>query len=51
MLYLFLMGNHHGTANEKDRLFVSKDKLNLPSKQDLKMFIERELQGFDGGDV
>ena len=41
----------YATANEKDRLFVSKYKLNLPSEQDLKMFIERELQGFDGGDV
>jgi predicted nuclease of restriction endonuclease-like (RecB) superfamily len=41
----------YATANEKDRLFVSKYKLNLPSEQDLKMFIERELQGFDGGDA
>lgn len=41
----------YATANEKDRLFVSKYKLNLPSEQDLKMFIERELQGFDGGTV
>ena len=41
----------YATANEKDRLFVSKYKLNLPSEQDLKMFIERELMGFDGGDV
>ncbi len=39
----------YATANEKDRLFVSKYKLNLPSEQDLKMFIERELQGIDGG--
>ena len=41
----------YATANEKDRLFVSKYKLNLPSEQDLKMFIERELMGIDGGDV
>jgi predicted nuclease of restriction endonuclease-like (RecB) superfamily len=41
----------YATANEKDRLFVSKYKLNLPSEQDLKMFIERELQGIDGGDA
>jgi predicted nuclease of restriction endonuclease-like (RecB) superfamily len=41
----------YATANEKDRLFVSKYKLKLPSEQDLKMFIERELQGFDGSDV
>ena len=41
----------YATANEKDRLFVSKYKLNLPSEQDLKMFIERELQEFDGGDA
>ena len=41
----------YATANEKDRLFVSKYKLNLPSEQDLKMFIDRELQRFDGGDV
>lgn len=41
----------YATANEKDRLFVSKYKLNLPSEEDLKMFIERELMGFDGGDV
>jgi hypothetical protein len=41
----------YATANEKDRLFVSKYKLKLPSEQDLKMFIERELQGIDGGDV
>jgi hypothetical protein len=41
----------YATANEKDRLFFSKYKLNLPSEQDLKMFIERELQGIDGGDA
>jgi hypothetical protein len=41
----------YATANEKDRLFVSKYKLNLPSEQDLKMFIERELRGIDGGDT
>jgi predicted nuclease of restriction endonuclease-like (RecB) superfamily len=41
----------YATANEKDRLFVSKYKLNLPSEEELKMFIERELQGFDGGDA
>ncbi len=35
----------YATANEKDRLFVSKYKLNLPSEQDLKMFIEKELKG------
>jgi hypothetical protein len=39
------------TANEKDRLFVSKYKLKLPSEQDLKMFIERELQGIDRGEA
>jgi predicted nuclease of restriction endonuclease-like (RecB) superfamily len=41
----------YATANEKDRLFVSKYKLTLPSEQDLKMFIERELRGIDGGDT
>jgi predicted nuclease of restriction endonuclease-like (RecB) superfamily len=41
----------YATANEKDRLFVSKYKLTLPSEQDLKMFIERELQGIDGGET
>jgi predicted nuclease of restriction endonuclease-like (RecB) superfamily len=35
----------YATANEKDRLFVSKYKLNLPSEQDLKRFIEEELKG------
>jgi predicted nuclease of restriction endonuclease-like (RecB) superfamily len=35
----------YATANEKDRLFVSKYKLNLPSEEDLKMFIEKELKG------
>ncbi|MGK5092150.1 PDDEXK nuclease domain-containing protein [Deltaproteobacteria bacterium TL4] len=34
----------YATANEKDRLFVSKYKLNLPSEQDLKSFIEKELK-------
>jgi len=41
----------YATANEKDRLFVSKYKLSLPSEEDLKMFIDRELQRFDGGEV
>jgi predicted nuclease of restriction endonuclease-like (RecB) superfamily len=41
----------YATANEKDRLFVSKYKLKLPSEQDLKMFIERELQGIDRGEA
>ncbi len=36
----------YATANEKDRLFVSKYKLSLPSEQDLKMFIEKELEGY-----
>lgn len=34
----------YATANEKDRLFVSKYKLNLPSEDDLKIFIENELR-------
>lgn len=34
----------YATANEKDRLFVSKYKLNLPSEEDLKTFIENELR-------
>lgn len=34
----------YATANEKDRLFVSKYKLNLPSEQELKTFIENELR-------
>ncbi len=34
----------YATANEKDRLFVSQYKLNLPSEQDLKIFIEQELK-------
>jgi hypothetical protein len=41
----------YATANEKDRLFVSKYKLNLPSEQDLKMFVKQELQRIDGGDA
>ncbi len=34
----------YASANEKDRLFVSKYKLNLPSEQELKTFIENELR-------
>jgi predicted nuclease of restriction endonuclease-like (RecB) superfamily len=34
----------YAAANEKDRLFVSKYKLQLPSVQELKTFIENELQ-------
>lgn len=34
----------YATANEKDYLFVSKYKLNLPSENDLKVFIENELK-------
>ena len=34
----------YATANEKDRLFVSKYKLNLPSENELKAFIENELR-------
>jgi len=34
----------YATANEKDRLFVSKYKLKLPSEQELKAFIEDELK-------
>lgn len=34
----------YATANEKDRLFVSKYKLNLPSEDELKGFIENELK-------
>lgn len=39
----------YATANEKDRLFVSKYKLNLPSEEELKSFIENELKmgGFE----
>ena len=33
----------YATANEKDRLFVSKYKLKLPSEQALKAFLENEL--------
>ncbi|MCE5212538.1 MAG: PDDEXK nuclease domain-containing protein [Deltaproteobacteria bacterium] len=35
----------YATANDKDRLFVSKYKLNLPSVEELKEFIENELRG------
>ena len=34
----------YATANENDRLFVSKYKLNLPSENELKAFIENELR-------
>jgi len=34
----------YATANEKDRLFVSKYKLQLPSEQELKEFLENELR-------
>ncbi len=34
----------YATANEKDRLFVSKYKLNLPSEEELKTFIENEIK-------
>ena len=34
----------YATANDKDRLFVSKYKLNLPSKEELKAFIENEIR-------
>lgn len=34
----------YATANEKDRLFVSKYKLNLPSEEELKAFIENEIK-------
>jgi len=39
----------YATANEKDRLFVSKYKLRLPSEAELKNFIEKELRagGFE----
>lgn len=33
----------YATANDKDRLFVSKYKLSLPSEEELKRFIENEL--------
>ncbi len=33
----------YATANEKDRFFVSKYKLQLPSEHELKTFIENEL--------
>lgn len=35
----------YATANDKDRLFVSKYKLSLPSEEELKSFIENELSG------
>ena len=35
----------YATANDKDRLFVSKYKLKLPSVEELKKFIEDELRG------
>ena len=34
----------YATANENDSLFVSKYKLNLPSENELKAFIENELR-------
>ncbi len=34
----------YATANEKDHLFVSKYKLNLPSEEELKSFLEKELK-------
>ncbi|EKD27990.1 MAG: hypothetical protein ACD_79C00469G0002 [uncultured bacterium] len=34
----------YATANDKDRLFVSKYKLNLPSEEELKTFLEKELK-------
>ncbi|MBL7891874.1 MAG: DUF1016 family protein [Bacteroidia bacterium] len=34
----------YATANEKDRLFISKYKLQLPSKKQLKAFVENELK-------
>jgi len=34
----------YATANEKDRLFVSKYKLKLPTENELKIFIENELR-------
>lgn len=38
----------YATANDKDRLFVSKYKLNLPSEEELKAFLENELRkGWD----
>lgn len=39
----------YATANEKDRLFVSKYRINLPSEEELKAFIEKcmiDNQGF-----
>lgn len=34
----------YATANDKDRVFVSKYKLNLPSENELKAFLENELK-------
>jgi predicted nuclease of restriction endonuclease-like (RecB) superfamily len=34
----------YASANEKDRLFVSKYKLQLPSEKELKTFLENELR-------
>jgi predicted nuclease of restriction endonuclease-like (RecB) superfamily len=34
----------YATANDKDRLFVSKYKLSLPSEEELKSFLENELK-------
>jgi hypothetical protein len=34
----------YATANDKDRLFVSKYKLTLPTEEELKIFIESELR-------
>lgn len=34
----------YATANDKDRLFVSKYKLTLPSEEELKSFLEKELK-------
>jgi hypothetical protein len=34
----------YATANDNDRLFVSKYKLNLPSEVELKAFLENELR-------
>jgi hypothetical protein len=35
---------HKSIANDKDRFFVSKYKLNLPSEEELKAFLENELR-------
>lgn len=34
----------YATANDKDRLFVSKYKLNLPTEHELQAFLEQELR-------